>query len=101
LISAFVRLRVPSSAAHRPEMMNAAVIRELRVYGKVVAVGQREEAAWQHRGLGATLMRRMERTAREDFGARRLLVTSAVGTRNYYRKLGYERDGPYMGRDLA
>ena len=100
LISAFVRLRVPSTAAHRHEMNDAAVIRELRVYGKVVTVGRRENAAWQHRGLGATLMRRMEKTAKEDFGARRLLVTSAVGTRNYYRKLGYERDGPYMGREL-
>jgi len=100
LISAFVRLRLPSPGAHRPELKNAAVIRELRVYGKVVAVGQQRKAAWQHRGLGAALMSRMEKTAREEFGARRLLVTSAVGTRNYYRKLGYERDGPYMGRDL-
>ena len=100
LISAFVRLRIPSPGAHRPELKNAAVIRELRVYGKVVAVGQQRKAAWQHRGLGAALMGRVEKTAREEFGARRLLVTSAVGTRNYYRKLGYERDGPYMGHDL-
>ncbi len=101
LIAAFVRLRVPSPAAHRAEVNGAAVVRELRVYGQALRVGRREGTAWQHRGMGASLMRRMEKAAREEFGARRLLVTSAVGTRNYYRKLGYERAGPYMAMDLA
>ncbi len=101
LISSFVRMRVPSPLAHRPEMKNSAVIRELRVYGRVVQVGERRSTAWQHRGLGASLLRRMEKTAREEFGAGALLVTSAVGTRNYYRKLGYERQGPYMGLRLS
>ena len=101
VIAAFARLRAPSESAHRPEMKGSAVVRELRVYGLVVRVGERESAAWQHRGLGASLMRRMEETAEEDFDARRLLVTSAVGTRNYYRRLGYEREGPYMGKALA
>ena len=101
IISAFVRLRIPSAAAHRNELKDTAIVRELRVYGRTVGVGRREGAAWQHRGLGAALMKRMERTASEEFDARRLLVTSAVGTRNYYRRLGYERQGPYMGRSLA
>jgi elongator complex protein 3 len=101
IVAGFVRLRVPSARAHRPETAGSAIVRELRVYGKVVRVGERGKAAWQHRGLGASLMRRMERTAAERFGAKRLLVTSAVGTRNYYRKLGYERLGPYMGKALS
>ena len=100
VISAFVRMRVPSALAHRGETHHAAVIRELRVYGRTVRVGERKAAAWQHRGLGADLMHRMEKVAAEGFDAKRLLVTSAVGTRNYYRKLGYERNGPYMGRSL-
>ncbi len=101
IIAGFGRLRVPSSGAHRPESVGSAVVRELRVYGKVVRVGERGRAAWQHRGLGASLMARMERTATERFGVKRLLVTSAVGTRNYYRKLGYERLGPYMAKALG
>ena len=101
LVAAFVRLRVPSSKAHRPEIRNAVVVRELRTYGKTVGVGDRDEAAWQHRGMGASLMGRMEKAAREDFGATTILVTSAVGTRNYYRKIGYERAGPYMAKGLA
>jgi len=101
IVAGFVRLRVPSARAHRPEVAGSAIVRELRVYGKVVRVGERGEAAWQHRGLGASLMRRMERTATERFRVKKLLVTSAVGTRNYYRKLGYERLGPYMGKALG
>jgi elongator complex protein 3 len=98
MIAAFVRLRIPSSGAHRREMAGSAVVRELRVYGRTVSVGRREGSAWQHRGLGAALMSRMEKVAAEDFGASRLIVTSAVGTRDYYRKLGYERLGPYMAK---
>ena len=28
-------------------------------------------------------------------------IGSGVGTRDYYRKLGYELDGPYMSKMLA
>jgi elongator complex protein 3 len=76
------------------------VVRELRVYGRVVGVGAKRDDAWQHRGLGASLMQEMEKVAGEELGVSRLAVTSAVGTRNYYRKLGYERAGPYMQKDL-
>ena len=101
IIAAFVRMRVPSSRAHRREMEGSAVVRELRTYGRLVGVGGRDDDAWQHRGLGASLMMRAEEVARDEFDARTLLVTSAVGTRNYYRKLGYERSGPYMAKLLA
>jgi elongator complex protein 3 len=29
-----------------------------------------------------------------------MLVLSGVGVREYYRKFGYERDGPYMGKKI-
>jgi len=100
-IAGFVRLRVPSEGAHRSEMASSAVVRELRVYGRQVELGGRSESAWQHRGLGASLMESAERLSGEEFDAKRVLVTSAVGTRNYYRKLGYERLGPYMAKRLG
>ena len=28
------------------------------------------------------------------------IFTAGVGTRNYYRKIGYELDGPYMSKTL-
>ena len=100
-VAGFVRMRSPSGSAHREEMKGACVVRELRVYGRLVPVGSRDSGAWQHRGLGSSLLAEMESTAAEDYDARRLLVTSAIGTRNYYRKFGYERLGPYMGKALA
>ena len=100
VIAGFVRLRAPSARAHRKEMAGAAVVRELRVYGRTVRLGGRDDGAWQHRGLGAALMGRAEEVAASAFGARKLLVTSAVGTRGYYRGLGFEREGPYMSKPL-
>ena len=61
-------------------------------------MGSRDEQAFQHRGLGSSLLEAMEKEARESFDARTLLVMSAVGTRNYYRKFGYERSGPVHGQ---
>jgi elongator complex protein 3 len=103
-LAGFIRMRVPSDRSHRGETKSggrACIVRELKVYGRVVSVGSRNEQAFQHRGLGRSLLEAMERDASENFDARTLLVMSAVGTRNYYRKFGYERLGPYMAKRLA
>ncbi len=101
-LAGFVRMRSPSAKAHRGELRGqACIVRELKVYGRVVSVGSRDEQAFQHRGLGSSLLEAMEKEAAESFDARNLLVMSAVGTRNYYRKFGYERSGPYMTKKLA
>lgn len=100
-VAGFVRMRQPSEKAHRKEMDGSCVVRELKVYGTVVPVDSKNESAWQHRGLGAALLKEMEREAKERFGARRMLVTSAVGTREYYKKFGYERLGPYVAKALS
>ncbi len=101
-LAGFVRMRAPSAKAHRTELKGeACIVRELKVYGRVVSVGSRDEQAFQHRGLGHALLEAMEKEASESFDARTLLVMSAVGTRNYYRKFGYERSGPYMAKRLA
>lgn len=72
-------------------------------------------------GFGTLLMEEAERIAREEHGSIKLAVISGkslyffiprvrifnivlidlgVGTRDYYRKLGYELDGPYMSKSL-
>ena len=110
-IYGFVRLRRPGAAASRPELAGAqcCIVRELHVYGRSLAIGEEGGSAGirgrasppiQHSGLGRRLMAEAERAARGEFGADRLLVISAVGTHGYYRRLGYERRGPYMSRDL-
>lgn len=45
-------------------------------------------------------MEEAERISRDEHGSHKLSVISGVGTRNYYRKLGYEIDGPYMSKNL-
>jgi elongator complex protein 3 len=45
-------------------------------------------------------MEEAERIAREEHDSDKILVISGVGTRHYYRKLGYELDGPYMSKLL-
>ncbi|MEQ2171851.1 Elongator subunit [Goodea atripinnis] len=51
-------------------------------------------------GFGMMLMEEAERIAREEHGSEKLAVISGVGTRNYYRKMGYELEGPYMVKQL-
>lgn len=46
------------------------------------------------------LMEEAERIAKEEHGSNKIAVISGVGTRNYYRKLGYQLDGPYMSKSL-
>lgn len=46
-------------------------------------------------------MEEAERIAREEHGNVKIAVISGVGTRDYYRKLGYQLDGPYMSKMLV
>lgn len=98
----YLRLRVPSAKAHRPEVTAtpSAIVRELHVYGPLVPVGKHIASAWQHKGYGAVLLKEAERVAREDFDLKKLLVISALGTRRYYMRFGYERDGVYVSKKL-
>jgi elongator complex protein 3 len=98
----YLRLRFPSAKAYRPEIKAApsAIVRELHVYGPLVPVGKHLARAWQHKGYGAVLLNEAERVAREDFGLRKLLVISALGTKQYYMRFGYRRDGVYVSKML-
>ncbi|PSQ45251.1 tRNA uridine(34) 5-carboxymethylaminomethyl modification radical SAM/GNAT enzyme Elp3, partial [Halobacteriales archaeon SW_7_68_16] len=94
LLIGFCRLRYPDDPT-RPELTDAALVRELHVYGPMVSVGD-ESADWQHRGYGRRLLREAERRA-ADAGYDKLAVISGIGAREYYReKLGYRLNGPYV-----
>ena len=98
----YLRLRIPSAKAHRPEIKVAAsaIVRELHVYGPLVPVGNRSSKAWQHKGYGSILLSEAERVAREDYDLKKILVISALGTKQYYMRFGYERDGVYVSKEL-
>jgi len=97
----YLRLRFPSGKAHRPEIsgQNASIIRELRVCGELVPVGESLREAFQHKGWGRRLLHEAERISRES-GFDKILVTSALGTKEYYKKFGYTYDGVYMAKKL-
>lgn len=102
ILFGFLRLRLPGEKAHRPEVNDdCCIVRELHVYGQALQLGRRDPASWQHRGYGTMLMQEAERIAREEFGVKKMLVISAVGTREYYRKMGYGLEGPYMAKQLG
>jgi elongator complex protein 3 len=95
----FLRLRFPGAAT--PGGLVDPVVRELKVLGVEVPIDRPPDRAneYQHRGLGRALLAAAEERARTA-GHRTLFVLSAVGTREYYRHLGYERNGPWMSRSL-
>ena len=100
-IYGFLRLRKPSFEAHRDEIdENTCIVREIHVYGKSLKLGEKETDEIQHSGLGKNLMKEAEKISKEEFDAKKILVISAVGTREYYQKLGYSLYGPYMSKIL-
>jgi len=54
----------------------------------------------QHKALGQKLLAEAGRIAKDEWGCKKLLVISGVGVREYYRKLGFARDGVYMGKKI-
>lgn len=96
-----LRLRLPSGnhEALFEELQGAAIIRELHTYGKTVVHDQKKSTKTQHRGLGKQLMAKAEKVASEN-GYKKIAVISSIGTRDYYRKLGYAREGRYMVKNL-
>lgn len=99
ILIGFLRLRFPHNP-HRSELIGAALVRELHVYGPMVPIGTKAKDEWQHRGYGKELLHEAERIAAGG-GFKKIAVTSGVGAREYYKKLGYERSGPYMCRSLS
>ena len=97
LLVGFCRLRFPNEPTRR-ELDEAALVRELHVYGPMVQVGK-ESADWQHRGYGGKLLRHAE-TMAADAGFEKLSVISGIGAREYYRNRGYHQDGPYVSKRL-
>lgn len=110
-IAGFLRLSLPHTAAMEalvdelraagcevPLAPGEAMIREVHVYGMAARVGEEGTAA-QHHGLGRRLVERACELARAA-GYGRINVISAVGTREYYRHLGFTDHGLYQQREL-
>ena len=100
-IIGYLRLRMPSEFAHRKEIMGSSVIREIKVMGNIVPIGEESSENWQHHGFGKKLLEEAEKISLEEYDKKRIIVISGIGVRNYFRKYGYERLGPYMAKELT
>eukprot|EP01128_Nolandella_sp_AFSM9_P011868 TRINITY_DN8773_c0_g1_i1.p1 TRINITY_DN8773_c0_g1~~TRINITY_DN8773_c0_g1_i1.p1 ORF type:complete len:547 (-),score=91.69 TRINITY_DN8773_c0_g1_i1:42-1682(-) len=102
ILIGLLRLRKLTKNAFRPELVGGKVsmVRELHVYGTAVPIHNRDPTKFQHQAFGTLLMEEAERIAVEEHGSTKMAVIAGVGTRHYYRKLGYELEGPYMVKQL-
>ena len=77
------------------EIARSALLREVHVYGTSLPLGTPPGAAAQHGGLGTALVEEAARRAREA-GHADLAVISAIGTRAWYRGLGFQDGALYQ-----
>ncbi|MDY6931013.1 MAG: tRNA uridine(34) 5-carboxymethylaminomethyl modification radical SAM/GNAT enzyme Elp3 [Halobacteriota archaeon] len=98
ILIGFLKLRFPGST-FRQELEGATLIRDLHVYGEMMPLEGKGDQAWQHRGYGKMLLEQAVELSRSE-GFEKIAIISGIGVREYYRKLGYQRDGPYMSKDL-
>ena len=99
-LAAFLRLSLPDGPVEMEEIAASAMIREVHVYGRLVGLGDRRAGRSQHLGLGARLIERAAAQAAVA-GFADLAVISAVGTRDYYRRLGFVDGRLYQHRPIA
>lgn len=102
VLHAFLRLRLPIHYK-RPfiaELKNCAIIREVHSYGQLRPILGQEVYTSQHIGFGKRLIVEAESIAK-NHGYLTMAVISGIGTREYYKKLGYTLNKLYMMKDLT
>jgi len=103
-IAGFLRLSIPREKYRKKhfveELKNSAIIREIHIYGQVVALGREAEGKAQHLGLGKRLIEKAEEITIKN-KLHKISVISAIGTGEYYRKRGFEKGNLYMGKYLG
>lgn len=81
ILFGLLRLRICNSQIK--ELKDAAIVRELHVYGRSIAVGKQTDAT-QHKGLGKQLMKEAEKLARKE-NKGKITVISGIGVREYIK----------------
>jgi elongator complex protein 3 len=106
ILFGYLRLR-KLAKPHRKELkekdgMPSAIVRELHVLGQLVDIGRNSDftTTSQHKGYGSRLLEKAEEIVKNEFGMNSISIISAIGTRQYYKKFGYELNGPYVSKVL-
>ena len=100
-LAGFLRLSLPNQdLIPNPYSLipKTAMIREVHVYGKVAEIHKQGDGP-QHLGLGHKLIAKACEIA-SNAGYEKINVISAVGTREYYRSLGFFDEGLYQAKSL-
>ncbi|RLF26667.1 MAG: tRNA uridine(34) 5-carboxymethylaminomethyl modification radical SAM/GNAT enzyme Elp3 [Thermoplasmata archaeon] len=102
ILFGYLRLRDIVST-HRPELQKkpCMIIRELKILGREIPIGQKNNNGWQHRGYGKQLIKEAEKICYEEFDKKRLFVLSGIGVKEYYRKLGFTDDNIYLSKTIS
>jgi elongator complex protein 3 len=103
----YLRLR-KLARPHRKELTDrngkpSAIVRELHVLGQLVDIGRNNDftlSSSQHKGYGSTLLEKAEDIVKNEFATSSISIISAIGTRQYYKKFGYELNGPYVTKEM-
>lgn len=92
-IVGFCRLRFPHKQLRKEITKTSSIVRELHVYGETLSIGKKGKV--QHRGVGKKLLNIAEKITKK-YNKNKIIVISGIGVREYYRKQGYKKQGPYM-----
>ncbi|HOU46145.1 MAG TPA: tRNA uridine(34) 5-carboxymethylaminomethyl modification radical SAM/GNAT enzyme Elp3 [Candidatus Pacearchaeota archaeon] len=95
-----LRLRIADNKKHYIKaLQDCALIRDVHTFGLQTQVDKKHKLAVQHKGLGKKLIKEAERIAKKT-GKKGIAIISSVGTREYYRKLGYKLKDTYMVKKI-
>ena len=104
ILYGFIRLRLsddPQKSVYFESLKDAALIRELHVYGVLVHQDEvnKHLHGSQHLGIGRLLMAVAEAIAWER-GWSKMAIIAGVGVRDYYVKRGYHLQDTFMVKSL-
>ena len=101
-LAGYLRLSLPirKNDLNIEAINNAALVRELHVYGSALPIGKygSDRKTAQHRGLGKRLINNAEKISLQA-GFRKIGIIASVGTREYYSARGYKLSGTYMVKE--
>ena len=99
ILLGFCRLRKPYQPYRKEITERSMGIREIHVYGPAIGIGEKSTKEVQHKGIGYMLMEEAEKIAVEEYDAKKMLVISGIGVREWFKKkLRYTQDGPYVSK---
>ncbi len=76
------------------------IIRELKVVGQELALGEKSKKSLQHKGYGKELLEEAKKICTEEYDKKNLFVLSGTGVKPYYRRFGFKDEGNYLLKTL-